>query len=85
MQVSYDKAVLEKAAQALYSQARSIIITYAFVGLVVGAGAVFFYRPDFWLYAGVAGAVLGGLLGHSKGLILRMQAQIALGIVQLTK
>lgn len=88
--VQYDPSVIRKFAARLYARARSVMITYTFVGGVIGAmPAVWFTSTYFgsWEAGLLVGAVLGGAMGYALGVEkafrLKLQAQTALCQVQI--
>jgi positive regulator of sigma E activity len=92
--VAYDASVIQKFAERLYSQAASIIITSAFLGIIVGAvvgagGAAAANAADTVGMAAIIGAVVGGLFGFLYGkeraFKLKLEAQVALCQVLIEK
>jgi hypothetical protein len=90
---SYDSNILEENADALYSRASSLIASYAVAGAVVAWVGVYFLEPllrselrvsatysliPFQIMAAMIAAILGGVWGYGKGLILKLHAQVAL-------
>jgi len=90
---SYDSNVLQENADGLYSRASTLIASYAAAGAVVGWVAVYFLEPTILtalrlpasysliplqFLAALIAAILGGVWGYSKGLGLKLQAQVAL-------
>ena len=90
---SYDSDILQENADALYSQASSLIASYAALGAVVAWVAVYFLEPlivthlrlppsysliPLQFLAALIAAILGGVWGYGKGLALKLQAQVAL-------
>jgi hypothetical protein len=80
--VTYDPAVIQKHANDLYAQARSIIVKAGLLGgvvfaVAVGVGA---RRVGFGELAlgFIPGAIVGAVWGLGRGAALRLQAQIAL-------
>lgn len=89
--VKYDAQVIVQFAADLYSQARSIPVTYAALGVLAGfgAGAAAFGTAidGGGLIGGALGALLLGVvafkLGQQKAFALKLQAQVALCQVQI--
>jgi len=89
--VQYDASIIQQMADGLYSQAKSILARYAFLGVVVGGVAGFAGAAaiDFDVPAilGVGGVVIGGLMGYAiakpRAFLLRLQAQQALCQVKI--
>jgi uncharacterized protein YcfJ len=79
----YDPAIIQKFADKLYVQARSIIVTCTLIGIIAGgvAGYAMADRSMKQIYM-IVGAVIVGLLGFAVGqaraFALKLQAQIAL-------
>ena len=84
----YDPAVIQKFADKLYAQARSIVITCTVIGIIAGgvAGRFLFGYSERTTYM-IVGAVIVGLLGFAVGqaraFALRLQAQTALCQVRI--
>ena len=84
MAMQYDPNIIVEFASRLYSKANSIVATYTFFGLMVGAFAGM-------AWGGTTGAIVGaiviGVIGYSMGtekaFQLRLQAQTALCQVQI--
>jgi hypothetical protein len=90
--VTYDASVIESFAEALYAQAKSIVIRYTILGGLIGFGIGYAIannaRGDgttVGAVVAVAGAILGFMQGQSKAFALRLQAQTALCQVQVEK
>lgn len=85
---NYDPTVLQEYAERLYTQARGITAKYALgFGLLCAAIGAAVSRaldiPPLTLWLGIVGAVLGSLVGQSKGFQYRLQAQTVLCQVQI--
>lgn len=80
MGTPYDAKIIQEAADRLYSQANSVVLSYAMLGGLVGGGAGFGIGRD--VVPAVIGAVvvagLGFALGREKAFALKLQAQTAL-------
>jgi 4-hydroxybenzoate polyprenyltransferase len=86
--INYDSMVLQEYAERLYTQASGITVKYAlgFGVLCAAIGAAVsqaFGLPPLTLWLGIVGAVLGALVGQSKGFQYRLQAQTVLCQVQI--
>ena len=83
--MTYDAQVIVQFAEKLYSKASSIIVTYTFVGVIIGAFGGFSLLPS--LTGLAVGAIVIGLLalkvGIDKSFQLKLQAQMALCQVQI--
>ena len=86
---NYDAIVIQQFADALYSRANSIIVTYTVFGALIGYFASIFLHNVIpmqiqliYQYGGficaVVGAVCGFSVGQSKAFWLKLQAQTAL-------
>ncbi|WP_338866766.1 hypothetical protein [Myxococcus stipitatus] len=84
MTVQYDPGVIQSHAEALYAQARRIVLKFAFFGFVVGAimggaaGSAASGGGTLALIGGLVGALIGGSMGRSRAFVLHLQAQMAL-------
>ncbi len=80
----YDARIIYKFADALYRQARSIIFTYTFIGLLLGGVGGFVMAGEI---VAIVGALIVGFLGYAIGqqraFQLKLQAQIALCQVRI--
>lgn len=84
--VSYDKAVIQQAANKLYAQARTVTVLYTIAGVVVGAVA-----GSFAVQVSEAMPLVGALVlalvafqrAREKTFTLRLQAQAALCQVRI--
>ncbi len=93
--VDYDENVIVTFADRLYKDASRIIVAAAVVGLVlcaVGAWALFksaspgsSLQLPFSVIAGLAGGLVGWLIGSSLAFWLRLAAQTALCQVQIER
>lgn len=93
--VSYDASVIESFAEALYAQAKSVVIrysvTFAAVGFVAGFVPMAISSRDMNAAPVVGGLVacvgllIGISYGRTKAFALRLQAQQALCQVQVEK
>jgi len=92
--VTYDANVIQSFADRLYREAIWIIYTGSFFGLIAGAiigiiMAVVLQQRDNLAGATILGAVLGGLVGYSRGreraFKLKLEAQQALCNVEIEK
>jgi|SRR6185312_1965574 len=88
--VQYDKAVIIKFAERLYSQANSIVVLCGILGIIVGGvagfGAQAGAREPNWLvaiFAVVLCGAIGVVIGQARAFSLRLQAQVALCQVQI--
>lgn len=94
----YDPKVIHGCAEALYVQARGILVSWTVLGVALGGGAAFTLPGGLGslVRAGSSGspmvlvalgALLGGLLGYfgarSRAAALRLQAQMALCQAQI--
>ncbi len=83
--MEYDSNVIVEFASKLYSKASSVVITYAFFGVVLGGIAGFSVLQN--STSAIAGAVVIGLvglkLGIDKSFQLKLQAQMALCQVKI--
>src|ERR1700732_1193393 len=92
--VTYDAAVIQDFADRLYREAAVIVFKATFLGVLGGAivgvsmAAVIQQRQNLGI-AAMIGAVLGGLVGYSRGreraFELKLKAQEALCQVQIEK
>jgi len=82
--IEYDARIIYQFADALYRQARSIVLTYTLIGFLLGGVGGFVVAAEF---AAIAGALILGLLGYVVGqqraFQLKLQAQIALCQVRI--
>jgi membrane associated rhomboid family serine protease len=90
MAIHYDPSVIVQFAESLYARARSLIIGYAFFGLVVGIGMG--QLPRFFLHyreasevvgsvsvvGAIVGVIVGVVSGSNRSFQMRLQAQTAL-------
>lgn len=92
--VAYDASVIEEFAEALYAQAKWIVVRYCAMGAVIGlaigygfAGAARLRGAEAVVggLVGAAGLVLGYSAGRARAFFLRLQAQQALCEVQIEK
>jgi outer membrane lipoprotein SlyB len=92
--VTYDAAVIQHFADRLYREAAVIIFKAVFLGVLAGAiiggiTAVVVQQRQNLVTASVFGALLGGLVGYSRGreraFELKLRAQEALCQVQIEK
>lgn len=80
----YDPVIIQKFADMLYAQARSIVATCTLIGLVAGGavGYMLSNNPSIKTTYAVIGAVILGLIGfaigQSRAFSLRLKAQTAL-------
>jgi hypothetical protein len=91
--VSYDSSVIQQFAEALYKQARMLVIRYAIVCALIGFAAGYLMAggarvsdaslPGF--IVAIFGLVVGAMIGQGKAAALRLQAQQALCQVQIEK
>jgi hypothetical protein len=79
----YDSKVIHKFADRLYSQARTILISYPLLGGLILAGIIY----GFELYSRtkinhligfIVGALIGYLIATEKAFKLKLEAQTAL-------
>lgn len=82
--MQYDPKVIVEFASKLYSRARSVVLTYTILGVLVGAGAGGALGKGI---GALIGAIIGGAVGYSIGseraFQYRLQAQTALCQVQI--
>lgn len=92
--VTYDPAVIQEFASRLYRRASSIIVSYTFLGIVLGviAGGILNARnaggdsSGMIVLAGLfIGAGIGFALGQERAFKLKLEAQVALCQVQIEK
>lgn len=92
--IAYDAAVIEEFAEALYAQAKWIVIRYCALGLLIGFVIGYGFAAAARLRGGeavlggvvaLAGVVLGYFAGLARAFLLRLQAQQALCQVQIEK
>ncbi len=92
--VSYDASVIEQFAEALYAQAKFIIIRYCVVAGAIGFVVGYLIADGARLrgaeagiggLVAVAGLVLGFAAGRARSFTLRLQAQQALCQAQIEK
>lgn len=92
-EIAYDAGIVNDFAARLYKQAKFIIFTSTFIGLLVGAivaagGAMSVHMGSSGIVL-IIGTVIGGVLGFSRGqeraFKLKLEAQIALCQVQIEK
>ncbi|WP_342373756.1 hypothetical protein NVS55_20135 [Myxococcus stipitatus] len=84
MSVQYDPRTIQSHADALYAQARRIVMTFGFFGFIAGAsaggvvGSSLSNGGAFALMGGVVGLLVGVSMGRSRAFVLQIQAQMAL-------
>ncbi|MFV8751033.1 hypothetical protein ACNOYE_10850 [Nannocystaceae bacterium ST9] len=87
MSTQYDPSIIVEQADRLYSQARTLMVSYAFLGLIlgpvlIGVGFSPIFEGDelkFMAFVGALfGAAIGFALGRNRGFLLRFQAQVGL-------
>ena len=92
MKIDYDNSVLVEFATRLYSQARTVIVSYTIGGLVLGviigggAGLAVNRADQALIFAVVLGLVFGAIgysRGREKAFTLKLQAQTALCQAQI--
>lgn len=89
--VIYDPAVIQEFASRLYRRANSIVASYTFLGLVIGAvagstlSAGSESRGMVTLIGLLVGAAIGFALGQERAFKLKLEAQAALCYVQIEK
>jgi hypothetical protein len=92
--VAYDPAVIQEFASRLYRRAGSIIVSYTFLGIVLGviAGGVLNARNAgsdssgmIVLISFCIGAGFGFAFGQERAFKLKLEAQVALCQVQIEK
>jgi len=84
--MKYDPQIIEKFADKLYSKAKTIIITYTVLGLVIGGIAGTFVLPVIGsLIGALLFAVFGFSLGSEKAFHFKLEAQVALCQVQIER
>lgn len=85
MATAYDPKIIQEAADRLYDQARSVIVSSVLVGALIGAGGGYAVIHEF--VAAALGAVglglVGFLIGRGQAFSLRLQAQTALCQVRI--
>lgn len=86
--MEYDKKVIEQFAEKLYKRANSTIISYAFLGLLIGLfmGLAVFATTKHGLYSLLSFSVItfiGYTIGSDKAFNLKFQAQEALCLAQI--
>ncbi len=85
MTTRFDPTVIQQFADRLYSQARTLVVLYSVLGVLVGSiGAYAITRSE--RLAMIAGGLLGLLgfaIGQARTFSLRLQAQTALCQVQI--
>lgn len=95
MATQYDENIIQRFADTLYKQARTIEITYALVGFLVGFGGVWggalatTNKADEYLVFGIVAGLLcllvGLMLARPKAFLMRLQAQQALCFAQIER
>lgn len=86
----YDQSVIQIFADALYTQARTIIGIMTFLGAAIGAAIGYFVGDDNTktMFA-IVGAVICGLIGlavgRARAFALKLQAQTALCQMHIEK
>jgi hypothetical protein len=90
VKTNYDPTVIHQFADSLYSQAATIVFTYAIAGMLPGIavlGYAFIVNEPLGVFGGgfllVVGGLLGAMRGKTAGFALRLQAQQALCNVQI--
>ncbi|MBI2813859.1 MAG: hypothetical protein HYX71_06210 [Opitutae bacterium] len=79
----YDPTLIQKFADKLYAQARSIVITCTVIGIIAGGFAGHFLgdystRKTYAIIGAVVIGLLGFAIGQARAFALRLQAQTAL-------
>ena len=90
--VEYDAELIQKFANRLYTQARTIIFVYMLIGAVGGSAVGYFvgmYLQNSSPMPTVSGALLVSLLAaissYEKALLLKMKAQLSLCLMRIEK
>ncbi|MFI4920306.1 MAG: hypothetical protein ACHQAZ_01540 [Gammaproteobacteria bacterium] len=86
--MEYDKKIIEQFADKLYKRANSTIITYAFLGVLVGLFlglAAFGVTKSglLFLLSLVVSGFIGYAIGSDKAFNLKFQAQSALCLAEI--
>ena len=91
MATQYDPTVIVTFADKLYAQAQTVIVLSIVIGGMFGGGMLAGFaeslKSDSVLPFGLAGVVIGGLLGlvigRARAFALKLQAQVALCQMQI--
>jgi uncharacterized membrane protein YeaQ/YmgE (transglycosylase-associated protein family) len=85
--VAYDRALIQQFAEKLYAQARTVLITWALLGLVIAFIAAASLGQKMGIgeavILGGIGALVGYVAARSRAFTLRLQAQTALCQAQI--
>lgn len=84
----FDPKVIQKFADRLYSQARSILISYSLVLGFLGAGVLYGLELTARIHLNpllgfIVGALIGYLMAIEKAFKLKLEAQVALCQVKI--
>jgi uncharacterized membrane protein HdeD (DUF308 family) len=96
VKVDYDESVIQQFAERLYKRASTIVLTYAFLGLLLGAGGAIPVVAMFgshgsnsvnvlYVVLGLIGFAIGWALGTERAFALRLMAQTALCQAQIER
>ena len=84
--MEYDEKVIFEFASRLYKKARSIVVTYSFLGAIVGAGSGLALAQGAGAGFGfLIGLLIGYTIGTDRSFSLKLQAQTALCQLQIEK
>lgn len=84
--MKYDSSIIQQFADNLYARAKTIIVTYAVVGLVIGlAAGTAVFPPIGTIIGGIVLGYFGYTLGKDKAFHLKLEAQIALCQTQIER
>lgn len=84
--MQYDPKIIEQFAENLYARAKSIIITYTVMGMILGAVGGTALLPV--IGTGIGAVLFGAIgfsLGRDKAFHLKLEAQIALCQVKIER
>jgi hypothetical protein len=96
VKVEYDQSVIQQFAERLYRRASTVVLTYAFLGLLLGVGGAIPVVAMFashgsdsgkvlYVVLGLIGVGIGWAMGTERAFALRLMAQTALCQAQIER